>query len=297
MEKKCLTNPYKDLHIYLINGVVPEEDETAFGEGFIGTWIDGESSFLFFSEPSREKMDALVSSRPDLSLLEEHRFSYEEWQGTRLEPIQIDNFLIVPPWKGFDAGKGDIRIFLDPGVVFGTGVHPTTRDCLRALLHLRQQVPFKSVLDLGTGTGILSLAAAFLGAEHVLAVDLNPICAKTALRNVELNGLEGVINVVQGDATAFVSEEADLILANVHYDLSIRLLALDDFRQKQWFILSGLLRSQARAMEGVLSRYHLKSVRLWEHEGTWYTLLVKGTAQGQKVNHENTKRGKHKSRE
>jgi ribosomal protein L11 methyltransferase len=292
-----LPNPYQKLHIYLVNGFVPEEDEAALGESFIGRWIEGENSFLFFAEPSREKMDALMRSRPDLSLLEEHRFSYEEWQGAGLEFVRVDDFLIVPPWSKVEARKSEIRIVVDPGLVFGTGTHPTTRDCLSALLHLRKQMRFRSVLDLGTGTGILSLTAALLEAEQVLAVDMNPLCVKTAIRNVSLNGLEGVIKVIQGDATAFLSGEADLILANVHYDLLIRLLELDDFSQKEWLILSGLLRSQARNIEAKLSGYHLKPVRLWEYEDTWYTMLVKGNAQGQKLNHENTKRGKHESRE
>jgi hypothetical protein len=88
------------------------------------------------------------------------------------------------------------------------------------------------------------LAAALLGAGQVLAVDLNPLCVKAAIRNVGLNGLEGFIKVIQGDAAAFLSGEADLILANVHCDLLIRLLELDDFSQKERLILSGLLRSQ-----------------------------------------------------
>jgi ribosomal protein L11 methyltransferase len=296
-EKADLPNPYQELHIYLIDGFVPEQDEAAFGEGFIGRWIEGENSFLFFSEPARDKMDTLLKSHPDLSLVEEHRFSYEEWQGSQLEAVRVADFLIVPPWHKAEAGKGEIKIVIDPGVVFGTGAHPTTRDCLSALLYLRKRNRFRSVLDLGTGTGILSLAAALLGAERVLAVDVNPLCVKTAIRNAGLNRLEGIIKVIEGDATAFMSEEADLMIANVHYDLLLRLLELDDFSRKEWLILSGLLRSQARHMEAKLSQYHLEPIRLWEHEEIWYTMLVRGNDQRQKLNHENTKRGKHEREE
>jgi ribosomal protein L11 methyltransferase len=292
-----LPNPYQKLHIYLVNGFVPEEDEAALGESFIGRWIEGGNSFLFFAEPSYEKMDPLVRGCPDLSLLDKRRFSYEEWQGTALDLVRVEDFLIVPPWSNAQAGNREIRIVVDPGVVFGTGTHPTTRDCLRALLQLRKQMRFRSVLDLGTGTGILSLAAALPGAEQVLAVDMNPLYVKTALRNVSLNGVDGAIKVIQGDATAFLSGDADLILANVHSDLLIRLLELDDFSQKERLILSGLLRGQARNIEARLSRFHLELVRLWEYEETWCTMLVKGNTQGHKFNHENTKRGKHESRD
>jgi ribosomal protein L11 methyltransferase len=202
-EKADFLNPYQELHIYLIDGFIPEQDEATLGQGFIGRWIEGENSFLFFSEPAREKMDALLKSHPDLSLFEEHRFSYEEWQGSRLEPVRVDDFLIVPPWHKGEAGEDEIRIVIDPGVVFGTGTHPTTKDCLSALLYLRKQMRFRRVLDLGTGTGILSLAAALLGAEQVLAVDLNPLCVKTALRNAGLNGLKGIIKVIQGGRDSF----------------------------------------------------------------------------------------------
>jgi ribosomal protein L11 methyltransferase len=289
--------PYQDLYVFVIKGSVNDADETGFGEGFIGNWVEDNTSFLFFPKPSRQEVLGFLKKRPELEFLEEHLFSYEEWQGGGLEPTKVERFLIVPPWDSMEAEQGMLKILLDAGVVFGTGLHPTTRGCLSALLHLRKHMWFRSVMDLGTGTGILSLAAALLGAEQVLAVDLNPLCAKTALRNVCLNGLERVIKVIQGDAAAFLSGEADLILANVHYDLLIRLLEVDDFGQKEWLILSGLLRSQARSIEGKLSRYHLEPIRLWDHEGTWYTMLVKGNGKIQKVNHENKIRGEHESRE
>jgi ribosomal protein L11 methyltransferase len=118
-----LRSPYQKLHIYSVNGFVPEEDEAALGEGFIGRWIEGQNSFLFFSEPSRGKVDALMRSRPDLSLLEEHRFTYEEWQSAGLDLVGVDDFLIVPPWSKVEARKSEIRIVVDPGVVFGAGTH------------------------------------------------------------------------------------------------------------------------------------------------------------------------------
>jgi ribosomal protein L11 methyltransferase len=267
--------PYQDLYIYLINSVVSGRDEAGFGNEFLGTWVEGETSFLFFSIPSREKVDSLIMARPELSLLEEHHFSYEEWQGTKLDPARIDKFLIVPPWNSETAGEGEVRIILDPGVVFGTGLHPTTRDCLRALACLRKQFAYEHVLDFGTGTGVLALAAAFMGAKSVLAVDLNPLCVKTAKRNVHHNKLEGVVEVVEGKAEDLTEEPVDLVVANIHYDVLKSLLENESFRKKEWLILSGLMRSQARVIKNRLERYGHRIVHEWDGEGMWATLLVR----------------------
>jgi ribosomal protein L11 methyltransferase len=269
---------YRDLYIYLIEGVVPAEDEGTFGERFIGRWIEGESSFFFFSESSREKIDVLLSRRPGLSLFQEHKFSYDEWQGSILESIRVESFLIVPPWKDVEAEAGLIKILLDPGVVFGTGLHPTTRDCLKALLELMRGERVETVLDFGTGTGILALAAARLGAQKVLAVDLNPLCVRTTRRNVSVNHLEETIDVAEGKAEDLVGSPVDLVVANIHYDVLTRLVDQPEFQGRPWYILSGLLRSQARDIEARLPAHRLKVERRWDYEATWYTMLVKGSA-------------------
>jgi ribosomal protein L11 methyltransferase len=268
--------PYEDLYIYLINSVVSDRDEAGFGSEFLGTWVEGETSFLFFLVPSREKVDSLILARPELSLLGEHHFSYEEWQGTSLDPVRIGKFLIIPPWNREAAGEDDVRIILDPGVVFGTGTHPTTGDCIRALAYLRKRFAYKRVLDLGTGTGVLAVAAASLGARRVLAVDLNPLCVKTAKRNVHHNKLEGVVEVIEGKAEDLTEKPVDLVVANIHYYVLKSLVEKESFRKKEWLILSGLMRSQARDIKTRLDRYGLTIVREWDGEGMWATLLVRG---------------------
>jgi ribosomal protein L11 methyltransferase len=267
---------YEDLYIYLIRGAVSDRDEAGFGSEFLGTWVEGETSFLFFPVPSRERVDSLIMARPKLSLLEEHHFSYEEWQGTRLEPVRIGKILIVPPWNREAAGEDEARIILDPGVVFGTGTHPTTGDCLQALAYLRKRFAYKRVLDLGTGTGVLALAAASLGARRVLAVDLNPLCVKTAKRNVQHNQQEDVVEVVEGKAEDWTEKPVDLVVANIHYDVLRTLVEKESFRKKEWLILSGLMISQARDIKTRLDGYGLTIAREWDGEGMWATLLVRG---------------------
>lgn len=220
-------------------------------------------------------VNALLKKREDLAFIDEYHLPYEQWQGGVLEPVRIDPFLIVPPWVEAEPRPADIKIILDPGVVFGTGLHPTTKDCLKAMVTLQErQIPIGKVLDLGTGTGILAMAAAFLGAGEVTAVDLNPLSVKTAKRNVLLNHLEGVIKVVEGEAQGFVDQSADLVIANIHHKVIQDLFETDGFLQKRRFIISGLMRSQVRDVKSQTQKCGLEVIREWDHEMTWYTLLL-----------------------
>ncbi|MBW1796898.1 MAG: 50S ribosomal protein L11 methyltransferase, partial [Deltaproteobacteria bacterium] len=195
-------------------------------------------------------------------------------QGGGLDALRIERFLIVPPWERMVFTEGLIRILLDPGVVFGNGLHPTTRDCLRAIACSHGQSPFSSVLDLGTGTGVLALAVAFLGAERVLAADLNPLCVRTVNKNVRLNGLEEIIDVVEGPAEDFFDEPADLVVANIHHAVIRDLLERRVFRKKDRVIISGLMRSQARDVRAQLEKCQLEILREWDHDMTWFTFLA-----------------------
>jgi ribosomal protein L11 methyltransferase len=147
--------PYRELYVYLVSGVVEKNDEARMGAQFLGNWVEEGSSFLFFSRPANEHIKDLLTERPDLEILDEYHFTYEQWQGGGLDVLRIDDFVIVPPWLKSEDREEGIEILLDPGVVFGNGLHPTTRDCLRAIGLTNRQRPLKKVLDLGTGTGVL----------------------------------------------------------------------------------------------------------------------------------------------
>jgi len=266
--------PCPDLYIYLMKGVLRGRDEEFLGNAFIGNWVEGETSFLFFSSPSRERVKGLLNYRPDLELDDDYHFSYDEWQGGGLDVLEIDPFVILPPWLKNQPYNRAIEILLDPGVVFGNCLHPTTRDCLRALSWSAGETGLGHVLDLGTGTGILAIAAALLGAKKVVAVDLNPLCVKTAARNVELNHQEEIIHVLEGKAEDFVDDPADLIVANIHYEVIRRLLEKGSFHEKTKLIISGLMRSQFREIKRQLERRGFKLLREWDHDTTWFTILA-----------------------
>ena len=265
--------PYQDLYIYYLEGPLNREEETLLGPDFLGNWIEEDSSFLFFSRPSKGLVQRIIDKDKRLRLMDEFYFPYEEWLGGKIKPHKVSRFLIVPPWENSQEGDREIKILLDPGVVFGTSLHPTTRDCLLALVKIYEKYQFHRVLDLGTGTGILAIGAALLGSGRILAVDINPLAARTALLNVRLNGLEERIEVREGLAENFIDYYSDLLIANIHYDIILKLIKGEGFVKKKYFILSGLMRSQARDIRLQLSKYPVEIIHEWGHDIIWHTIL------------------------
>lgn len=270
--------PYKDLYIYYLQGHL-KPDNTIVEDSFIGNWQEDEFSFLFFSKPSRGKVEKMVRAQPHLILLDEFYMTYEQWQGGKIAPFKVGRFSVVPPWQTPLEKKNifreELQIILDPGLVFGTGTHTTTRDCLEALELAFSRERIESVLDLGTGTGLLALAASKLGSRHTLAVDLNFLAARTAYRNVRFNQLEDRMSVVQGRAQDFVDAGSDLVIANINYDVMKHLVASQGFLSNKWFIASGLLRSQAGDLHFRLNQKPVQIIKKWDRDGIWYTFLGK----------------------
>lgn len=132
-----------------------------------------------------------VEAPPGEELVEENWTPY--WRES-LRPVRVtDRILLVPPWETRHPDAPCV-LRIDPGMAFGAGDHPTTRLCLRFLEHLaaRKAVP-PLVLDVGSGTGVLALAAAHLGARRVDALDIDPFCYAACRRNARLNGLEAFV--------------------------------------------------------------------------------------------------------
>jgi ribosomal protein L11 methyltransferase len=263
-------NPYQDLYIYYLSGRFrPGRDFKP--DDYIGSWEESDFSFLFFTRPNLAFVETTINRLPDLKMLDHYHMTYDQWQGGAIVPCRIGRFTILPPWFAVDENDIDTPILLDPGVVFGTGTHPTTRDCLEALQLAMADRSMRTVLDLGTGTGLLALAAARLGCPKVLATDLTLLAARTAARNVALNGLADQILVVQGDAEKFMDFTSDLVVSNIHYDVMKNLLSTPGFLKKKRFILSGLMRSEAARIESKLAGLPVQIIRRWDQDGIWTT--------------------------
>jgi len=263
--------PYTYLYIYYFKGHITLKD-AAFGECFIGNWQEDEFSFLFFSSPETDIIDRVLELQPQLILLDQFAMSYEDWLGEKPAPLEIGRFFIAAPWQKAVTTTGKTPILLEPGVVFGTGTHPTTADCLTALDLAFSDHRFETVLDLGTGTGLLAIAAAMLGGENILAADLNFLASRTAIQNVRLNHLEDRILVVQATTGKVPFRSADLVVANIHFEAMRLLLASGIFTEKIHFILSGLLRTQMNTVMEILSAKHARIIRRWNQNNTWHTL-------------------------
>jgi ribosomal protein L11 methyltransferase len=283
-----MSNPYDILHIYYLKGKLPPGITNDLSD-FYGNWEEADSSFLFFARPALEAVQDLIDLLDGVELLDHYEMRYDEWQGDKVKTRQIGRFLVIPPWEAGQAsddgqppdegqplvglGQGDRlqRLILDPGVVFGSGTHPTTRDCLAAIELALADGRVRTAVDLGTGTGLLALALAAFGCDKVLAVDLNLLAVETARRNVGANQMEAQVLVTQGDADKFIDARADLVVSNIHYDVMRRLLAANGFRAKKRFVLSGLLRSEARAVKDALERMGARVLEIWEQDGVWTT--------------------------
>jgi ribosomal protein L11 methyltransferase len=267
------TGPYQELFIYYLKGRLKKDGQT-LPDGCIGNWEEEEDSFLFFSRPALEQVNAILSRQPQLSYIDSYHMPYAQWLGEVFSTFEHGIFRVIPPWEASQNSINNnktLSILLDPGLVFGTGTHPTTRDCLDALELAAGSSEFKTVLDLGTGTGLLALAAAKLGSQGVIACDLNLLAAKTAHRNVRLNHQQNRIVTVQGRAEDMIAYPADLVIANIHYDVMRRLVDDRGFLSKKRFILSGLLRSEAKNIADILAGHRVNIIKQWTHEGIWYT--------------------------
>ena len=267
-----LLRPDTQLFIYYIEGIIPAHYKVE-NNNFIGNWVEEDFSFLFFTRPAQDDVLTILKSFPDYSLVDEYEMSYGEWQGGKIEPIRIGRFLLNPPWIKASPEKNDISITLDSGVVFGNGGHPTTQACLEAMEIACSGNKTKTMLDLGSGTGVLSLAGARLGCEKILAVDYNYLATRTARANVSLNGLDDKILVVNGRAEENLSIPADLLVANIHYDVMKELVKTEGFYKQKWFILSGLLTSEAEMILTYLQTKPVLILKQWGQGEIWHTIL------------------------
>lgn len=139
-----------------------------------------------------------------MSPLQTRTLEEEDWANAWKQHYSIlrvgERTVVVPSWLEYEPKPDDIVISLDPGMAFGTGLHPTTQLCLRLLEHYAK--PGLRTLDLGTGSGILAIAAAKLGAGPVLAIDNDPVAAQVAAENVQANQIAHAVTAAEGSLGA-----------------------------------------------------------------------------------------------
>jgi ribosomal protein L11 methyltransferase len=174
---------------------------------------------VFF--PTREQRDearaALASALGDrllaLSAVDVEDEGWARRSQASLEAVHVGRITIAPPWDVTDPGPDRILVVIDPSMGFGTGHHSTTRLCLQLMQRL--DMAGARVMDVGTGSGVLALAAWKLGAARVIAVDHDPDALQNARDNIARNGGAGSIEVVQADLSTLTADPVDVVLANL----------------------------------------------------------------------------------
>ena len=258
----------------------PDEGETPPPEEWITlrTYIPLSPS----TEAQRQKIDLavrLVSKVYPLPPLQERVMDASEWMDSwkrHFYPLHVGKRTVVrPPWQDYAPQEGEVVIQIDPGMAFGTGHHPTTRMCLE---EVEERVePGMRVLDVGTGSGVLALLAAGLGASRVLALDSDPDAVKNARRNIRINGMTGRVQILRGTLPNKKAEPGtyDLVVANISA-LAISQLALEMVKATKpggRIIASGFLEEKRHEVEEALSRAGAQLLGA-RSDGDWVTLVL-----------------------
>jgi ribosomal protein L11 methyltransferase len=210
-----------------------------------------------------------------VQLLSENDWS-ESWK-QYYHPIRVtDRLMIIPSWEleHTEIPAGVDPIVLDPGMAFGTGTHPTTLLCLRALEDVIHGG--ETVMDVGCGSAILSIAAAKLGASDVLALDLDSVAVRVARENVAMNGVDSVIRVEQANLLQGITGKANVIVANILAEIVVRLTpdAYQHLLPGGVYITSGIIASQADHVYEVLRATGFQQIEK-RVEGDWVAFVAR----------------------
>ena len=191
-------------------------------------------------------------------------------------PVKISKrFTIVPTWEDYERLSTDeLIIELDPGMAFGTGTHPTTVMCLQALEKTVNNGD--EVVDIGTGSGVLSIGAALLGAGRVTALDLDEVAVESARQNAELNGLAGQINVRQGNLLDVYDGMPDVAVANILAEVIVTFTdeAYRVLKPGGLFITSGIIAQKKDEVKDALaaSGFRIEEVMVMED---WTAIIAR----------------------
>ncbi len=196
-----------------------------------------------------------------------------EWK-KHWKPTKAGKFIVAPTWFEIEAEADELIIWIDPAMAFGTGTHETTRLCLWAIEENYQSE--MSFLDVGTGTGILAIAAAKFKVQSskfkIVGCDTDEGSVQIAKENAEMNGVAGLIEFYDGSISAG-TPEFDFVCANLTIDVITPLLPLLVEKSKQILVLSGILKEQEDLIVSELKKFQIENPKI-ETEGEWISVLI-----------------------
>ncbi len=203
----------------------------------------------------------------------------EDWASAwkaYFKPVKISNNVVIKPtWEEYEPAPGEIMIELDPGMAFGTGAHESTRMCVQLLEEYLE--PGMAVADIGTGSGILAVAAEKLGAASVIALDYDGVAVDAAQKNAALNNCK-VVSVGKSDLLAELEEgyKADIMVANIIADIIIEMLktAGEHIKRSGMLICSGIIDTRLSDVLEALEKHRFKVIQI-RNDGEWRAVACK----------------------
>ena len=260
----------------------------AVDEGFLAE-RRGVNRVKFYLSADEEGEKALAALLPPLREAgyapQRRRVRDEDWESNWKQyyrPMEVgEKLLILPEWEPAPEGGDRAPLRLDPGLIFGTGAHPSTRMCLEAMEDLAPNA--EKVLDLGCGSGILAIAALLLGARTALGSDIDEAAPRIAGENAALNGVESRLTVLAGDCTAdedlreaIGGRDYDLIFLNIVADVILQLLPDIPrwLRPGGTLLLSGVIDGREGEVAAALEKQGFSFER--RRMGDWYGFVCRG---------------------
>ena len=250
-----------------------------FGEIIVKAWLQRNAWFADAFQQIKAEVQKLSSygilagSCTILSEIVEDGEWATAWKAY-YKPIRVGKRLLIRPiWEEMNLQPQDLEIALDPGLAFGTGSHPTTQLCLRFLEDYLK--PGDSFLDVGCGSGILTIAAAKLGAGVLSAVDIDELAVHSTIENLKLNGLAEKVRVIHGDLVKQIKEPVRVVTANIVADAILRLLPnIEPLLVSQGlFIASGIITTREEDLVKATEEAGLSILEV-RREGDWVAILA-----------------------
>ena len=255
--------------------VLEHKGEYAVVKGYFSDEDNTEEVVTYVKEKVKEIKDmGFDVGRGEVLVEKTHE---EDWANNwkkYYKPSKVGEKIVVKPiWEDYEKKDDELVVELDPGMAFGTGDHETTRMCIQALEKYVEKD--STVFDVGTGSGILAIAAAKLGAKKAVGVDLDPVAVESAKENVSYNNLDN-IEVLYGNLVEVIEGKADIVVANIIAEIIC--ILIDDvkrvLKQGGMFITSGIIHERVKMVTDKLEESGFEVIKV-NKDGEWNCIIAK----------------------
>ena len=251
----------------------PREIATSFIENkSLGVLTSDIETVIYFKDINKEEIENIVRTKSNINILKWEKIIKEDWSANWkpfFKKITINNIVqIIPSWEKINLDSNKIAIKIDPGMAFGTGHHETTEMMIKAMLKFQKKN--MSVLDLGTGSGILSILAYKLKSKKILAVDNDPEIINNFNKNIKLNDAKAELKIK--NCLNMKEYNFDIVLANINKSVLIQLLP--KINNNNIIILSGFLKSDFDEIKKIINNAGYRIIKKY-NKREWLCFVIK----------------------